>query len=326
MARIIPPSEIGSPNLDGRRVAIFGYGNQGRAQALNLRDSGVDLIIGQREGKSADLAREDAMIVFPVDEAASRCDVLMLTLPDESAGDIYRKHIEPNLQEPVTLLFTHGFNIHFGFIQPRPGAGVVLLAPKGQAGAVRNGFLSGTGVPALVAIHRDPNDNAKAIAFGYAEAAGYTRSALYETTFAEETETDLFGEQVVLCGGVIELMKSAFDTLVEAGYSQEMAYFECVHETKIIVDLVMARGLSAMREGISDTAEWGGYLAGPKIVDETTRAKMRGILAEIQSGEFAKTWVEEARSGRPRLKRLRLEESSHPVNEAGDAMRGLLNR
>lgn len=326
MARIIPPEEIGSPSLDGKKVAILGYGNQGRAQALNLRDEGVDLVIGQREGPSADRARDDAMVVFSVSEAVVRADVVMLTLPDETAGDIYREQVAPNLTSGCALLFTHGFNIHFGFIQPPADATVALVAPKGQALAVREGYLGGRGVPGLIAIHQDPNAKAWPIALGYAHAAGYTRSVLFETSFAEETETDLFGEQVVLCGGMIELMKAAFHTLVDAGYSPEMAYFECVHETKLIVDLVIAKGLESMRQGISDTAEWGGYLAGNRIVTDRTRAEMRAILDEIRSGAFARGWVEEARSGKRRHLALREAEASDEVCEVGRTIRSAMNR
>ena len=326
MARIIPPEEIGSPTLDGRKVAILGYGNQGRAQALNLRDEGVDLVIGQREGKSAEHAREDAMVVLPVADAVLRSDVLMLTLPDETAGAIYAAEIAPHLQAGSSLLFTHGFNIHFGFIVPPEGSTVALVAPKGQALAVRNGYVQGTGVPGLIAIHKDPNGQAWEVAFGYAHAAGYTHSVLFETTFAEETETDLFGEQVVLCGGMIELMKAAYHTLVDAGYSPEMAYFECVHETKLIVDLLVAQGLEAMRRGISDTAEWGGYLAGDRIVTDATRAEMRAILGEIRSGAFAKGWVGEALKGKETLTAKRRAEADDDICRTGDSIRSALNR
>lgn len=311
--------------LRGLRVAILGYGNQGRAQALNLRDSGVDVVVGQRPGPSADRAVEDGFEPLRLPEAA-QANVLMLTLPDETAADIYRDEIAPHLQPGQILLFTHGFNVHFGLIAPPPEIGVALVAPKGQARAVRQTYLQNSGVPALIAIHHDPDGQTRPAALAYAACCGYARAGLLETTFKEETETDLFGEQAVLCGGMIDLMLAGFRTLVEAGYSPEAAYFECVHEVKIIVDLLLEKGVSAMREGISDTAEWGGYLAGPKVVNASTRASMNDLLSAIQDGSFARQWVEEARAGKPNLRRLRVERAAPDLERAAEALRSLGSR
>lgn len=327
MARLIPAEEVGTPTLDGLRVAVIGYGNQGRAQALNLRDSGVDLAIGQRPGPSAERAAADGQRVMTVGEAAAWADVLMLTLPDETSGDIYRDEIAPTFQGSAkTLLFSHGFAVHFGFIEPTPDITVALVAPKGQAKAVRDRYLAGSGVAGLIAIHADPDFRAKGTAYGYACAAGYTRCALFETTFREETETDLFGEQAVLCGGIVDLMMAGYHTLVDAGYSPEMAYFECVHETKLIVDLIIEQGIHAMRRGISDTAEWGGYGAGRRLVDDRARQTMAEILSSIQSGRFAQDWVSEARAGKPNLRRLRDEDAKDDIHRVGERLRSVLNR
>lgn len=290
-----------------RKVAILGYGNQGRAQALNLRDSGVDLIIGQREGKGAEAAREDGFAPIPIREATREADVLMLTLPDEFMGDIYRTDIEPAISPGQTLLFSHGFAILYRQIVPPERVGVALVSPKGQAAGVRGTYLEGSGVPALIAVHQG---DSRPIALSYAWACGYTRSLIIDTTFKEETETDLFGEQAVLCGGMIDIIKAGYQTLIEAGYSQEAAYFECVHETKLIIDLLVAKGLPEMRRAISDTAEFGGYLAGPRLVADETRAEMKRILSEIQTGAFAEKWIQEAKSGKPELLRMRADEAA----------------
>jgi len=289
-----------------KRVAVIGYGNQGRAQALNLRDSGVDVIIGQRQGRGFDQALADGFQPVPIAEAVRLADVMMLTLPDELMGSIYSAEIEGGLREGQTLLFSHGFAIHYRQIVPPGFVGVALVSPKGQAAGVRVMYEQGSGVPALIGVHQG---DARPVALSYAWACGYTRSLIVDTTFREETETDLFGEQAVLCGGMIEIIKAGFDTLVEAGYSEEAAYFECVHETKLIVDLLVARGLGEMRRAISDTAEFGGYLAGPRLVTDETRAEMRRVLADIQSGAFARRWVDEAAAGKPELTRLRAEEA-----------------
>lgn len=288
-------------------VAVIGYGNQGRAQALNLRDSQVGVVIGQRPGRGFDQAVEDGFAPEPIAEAVQIADVLMLTLPDELMGAIYQAEIEPHLRAGQTLLFSHGFAIHYQQIVPPPFVNVALVSPKGQAAGVRGRYLEGSGVPALIGVHQG---YARPIALSYAWACGYTRSLIVDTTFREETETDLFGEQAVLCGGMIEIIKAGFQTLVDAGYSEEAAYFECVHETKLIIDLLVARGLGEMRKAISDTAEFGGYLAGPRLVTDQTRAEMRRILDDIQRGDFSRTWIEEAANGKPRMQEFRAEEGA----------------
>ncbi len=301
-----------------KKVAILGYGNQGRAQALNLRDSGVDLIIGQRQGRGFDQSRTDGFEPVPISEATKQADVLMLTLPDELMGPIYKSEIEAHLRPGQTLLFSHGFAILYRQIVPPPDIDVALVSPKGQAAGVRGMYEQGKGVPALIAVHQG---DAKGVAMSYAWACGYTRSLIVETSFKEETETDLFGEQAVLCGGMIELIKAGFQTLIEAGYSEEAAYFECVHETKLIIDLLVARGLGEMRKAISDTAEYGGYLAGPRLITEDTKREMKRILEEIQSGAFAQKWVEEANAGKPFLTAKRDEEINSRLDQVGIRIR-----
>lgn len=303
-------------------IAILGYGNQGRAQALNLRDSGAEVIIGQREGKSAEKARDEGFPVLPVSEAVAKAKTLMLTLPDETMGSIYKSQIEPFLTEGQTLLFSHGFAIRFGTIVPPKTVHIGLVSPKGQAAGVRGRYLEGKGVPALIAAQPADDAHALAVCKAYAELCGYARTLLIPTSFAEETETDLFGEQAVLCGGVIELVKTAFEVLVEAGYSKESAYFEVFHELKLIVDLMNREGLGNMRKGISDTAEWGGYLSGPKLVTLETKEAMKAILSRIQSGEFAQGWVQEAEQNqKKRLLELRAQEAAHPIEEVGEKLR-----
>lgn len=307
--------------LEGIKVAVLGYGNQGRAQALNLRDSGVDLRIGQRDGRGATQARDDGFNVISIQEAVAEADILMLTLPDEHMGEIYTADIAPSLRAGQTLLFSHGFAIHYRQIVPPSDVDVALVSPKGQARGVRERYLAGSGVPGLVAVHQDATGQALTTALAYAAACGYSRSLVLETTFAEETETDLFGEQAVLCGGIIDIIRSGYDTLVAAGYQPEMAYFECVHETKLIIDLLVERGLADMRRAISDTAEWGGYLAGPRLVNDETRATMQALLDAIQSGEFAEGWVAEAKAGKPRLHALRQAEADSGVEQIGGELR-----
>jgi ketol-acid reductoisomerase len=321
MAHRFAPEDFPAEPLRDLRVAVLGYGNQGRAQALNLRDSGVDVMIGQREGGSADRARADGFAVHSVADAVAASDVMMLTLPDERMGDVFAADIAPHLRAGQALLFSHGFAIRFGLIQPPADVDVALVSPKGQARGVRERYLAGSGVPGLVGVHQDATGRALEIALCYAAACGYSRSLVLETTFAEETETDLFGEQAVLCGGIIELIKAGYDTLVEAGYQPEMAYFECVHETKLIIDLLVERGLVDMRRAISDTAEWGGYLAGPRLVDERTRDEMRRLLAAIRDGSFAAGWVSEAEQGKPRLHGFRDAETRSGLEAVGAELR-----
>lgn len=302
-------------------TAILGFGNQGRAQALNLRDSGIGVIIGQREGASADRARAEGFPVLDLAGAVKASQTLMLTLPDETMGDIFAQEIRPHLRPGQTLLFSHGFAIHFGFITPPAEIPCGLVSPKGQARGVRDRYLAGSGVPALLAQMPPGEPHAKSVCLAYAEACGYSKSLLVETSFKEEAETDLFGEQAVLCGGVIDLVKASFETLVEAGYSPESAYFEVFHELKLIVDLMNREGLAEMRRSISDTAEWGGYLAGPKIVTQDTKVALRQLLDRIQDGSFARDWVEEARQGKTRLHQMRSEEAGLEIEEVGVRLR-----
>lgn len=321
MARRFTSDDFPTAPLEGKQVAVLGFGNQGRAQALNLRDSGIDVLIGQRAGASAERARSEWFQVVEVAEAVRMADVLMLTLPDESMGTIYAESIAPHLRPGQTLLFSHGFAIRFGSIVPPADVDVALVSPKGQARGVRDRYLAGSGVPGLVGVHQDTTGNALKTALGYAVACGYSRSLVLETTFAEETETDLFGEQAVLCGGIIDVIKAGFETLVDAGYQPEMAYFECVHETKLIVDLLVERGLADMRKAISDTAEWGGHLAGPRLVTEQTRKEMRALLAEIRSGQFAQGWIEEAAHGKAKLREFRAVEEQSELELVGQELR-----
>jgi len=320
---IYDQSDADLTHLSGKKVAVIGYGNQGRAHALNLRDSGCDMMIGQREGGSADRARADGFEPVPVREAAA-CDVLIVTLPDESAAEIYRAEIAPTLRPGATLGFVHGFNIRFGFIEPPEPVDVVMIAPKGPGSLVRSIYLEGKGIPALVAIHQDTTGHARETALAWAAGIGCTRAGVVETTFACETETDLFGEQVVLCGGVSALTKAAFETLVDAGYDPVFAYLECVHELKQVVDLVYTRGLSAMRDAISNTAEYGDLSRGPRLVTDAVREEMRRILAEIQDGRFANEWIEEYREGGKRFRAMHDADVGTPYEKAGEQVRALM--
>ncbi|MFQ5413491.1 MAG: ketol-acid reductoisomerase [Phycisphaerae bacterium] len=323
--------------LRDRCVAVIGYGNQGRAHALNLRDSGVAVVVGQRSGGSRDRAVSDGFDVRSVADAAGAGDVIVVTLPDESAADIYREHVAPVLaaapgragrgasgRPTRTLGFVHGFNIRYGFIEPPAGVDVVMVAPKGPGTLLRSLYVAGKGLPALMAIHRDVSGCACATALAWASAIGSTRAGVVETTFASETETDLFGEQVVLCGGVTALTKAAFETLVDAGYAPEFAYLECVHELKQIVDLMYARGLSGMRDRISNTAEYGDLTRGPRIITERVRREMKRILDDIRSGAFAREWIAEYRAGGRRFRALHDADVDSAYERAGDAVRGLM--
>ena len=306
--------------LRDRRVAIIGYGNQGRAHALNLRDSGIKVIIGQRAGKSFESARADGFEPASVASAAGACDLLILTLPDESAAATFAAEVAPALKAGQTLGFVHGFNIRFGFIEPHKGVDVVMIAPKGPGSLLRSLYLEGKGLPALLAVHQDASGRAKQTALAWAAGIGSTRAAVIETTFAEETETDLFGEQVVLCGGVTALCKAAFATLVEAGYQPEFAYLECVHELKQIVDLIYERGLSGMRDRISNTAEYGDLTRGPRVIGDAARAEMQRILDEVRSGAFAREWIAEHRAG-ARFKKLHNADLDTLFERAGKTVR-----
>jgi ketol-acid reductoisomerase len=310
--------------LQGKTVAVVGYGSQGHAQAQNLRDSGVKVIIGLRPGKSWQQAEEDGFEVVSVEEAAQRADVIQILLPDERQGQVYREAIEPHLREGQVLLFSHGFNIHFGQIVPPSFVDVAMVAPKGPGHLVRRVFTEGGGVPGLVAVHQDASGQALKVALAYAKGIGCTRAGVIETTFREETETDLFGEQAVLCGGVSALVKAGFETLVNAGYRPEIAYFECLHELKLIVDLMYEGGLSRMRYSISDTAEYGDYMTGSRIVTEQTRAEMKKVLEEIQQGQFAKSWILENQANRPVFNAIRNRERNHPIEEVGARLREMM--
>ncbi|MEM8912133.1 MAG: ketol-acid reductoisomerase, partial [Planctomycetota bacterium] len=294
--------------------------------AQNLRDSGCDVIIGQREGSANyDLAVSHGFKPLPIDEATKAADVVNVLLPDEVQGDIYKAHIEPNLAAGNVLMCSHGFNIHFGQIEPPKGIDTLLVAPKGPGHLVRSEYEKGGGVPCLIALGEGAADSTKQIGLAYAKGIGGTRGGVIETTFAEETETDLFGEQVVLCGGVSELVKAGFETLVEAGYQPEMAYFECMHELKLIVDLLYQGGLSYMRYSISNTAEYGDYVSGPRVITPETKAEMKRILDDIQCGEFARKWISENRAGAPFFKATRRRERLHGVEQVGIGLRRMMN-
>lgn len=305
-------------------VAILGYGNQGTAHAKNLRDSGIDVIVGQRPGKSADRANSDGFKPVSLADATSKAKLVILALPDESAGELYLEHIAPKLHAGQTIGFVHGFNIRFEFIKPPADVDVIMIAPKGPGTLVRSLYLEGKGLPALMAIHQDASGRAKQTALAWAAGIGATRAAVVETTFACETETDLFGEQVSLCGGLTSLTKAAFDTLVEAGYEPEFAYLECVHELKQIVDLLYERGLSGMRERISNTAEYGDLTRGPNLINESVKAEMKRILADIRSGAFAKEWIAEHRAGGAKFRSLHNADVDTAYERAGRTVRSLM--
>jgi len=317
-------ADLKGKELPKLRTAVLGYGNQGRAHALNLRDSGFDVMVGQRPGPGAQAARSDGFNPRPIAEVSSEADLLILSLPDESAGAIYQEHISPTLRAGQTLGFVHGFNIRFGFINPPDDVDVVMVAPKGPGTLVRSNFQQGRGLPALVAVHQDATGNAWRTALAWAAGIGSLRAGAIETTFASETETDLFGEQAVLCGGVTALTKAAFDTLVEAGYEPEFAYLECVHELKQIADLIYKRGLSAMREKVSNTAEYGDLTRGPRVITDETRREMRRILDEIRNGSFAEEWIREYRSGGVNFRKLFEADVDTPYEKAGENVRALM--
>lgn len=322
--KLVSSKEIEAAGLASRRTAIVGYGNQGRAHALNMRDSGVDVTVGQRPGSRFNIAQEDGFSPLPVEEAVAGADLVVLALPDESAAEVFQASVEPTLRPGSALGFVHGFNIRFGFIRPRSDTDIVMVAPKGPGTLLRSLFLEGRGLPALVAMERDATGSARQIALGWAAAIGAGRSAVVETTFAAETETDLFGEQAVLCGGVTALCKAAFETLVEAGYEPELAYLECVHELKQIVDLIYADGLTAMRRRISNTAEYGDLTRGPRLISKEVRAAMSHILQEIRNGSFAEEWLAEHKSGGTRFRALEQADAQGAFEHAGEAVRRLM--
>jgi ketol-acid reductoisomerase len=311
--------------LKGKKIAIVGYGSQGHAHALNLRDSGLDVTVGLYEGsKSWSKAQDAGLKVMTVRDAAAACDVVMILVADHIQADLYNNEIAPSMKPGKTLMFAHGFNIHFQFIQPPAGVDVSMVAPKAPGHRVRELFTEGVGVPALVAVQQDASGKALQNALAYALGLGCLKAGVIETTFREETESDLFGEQSVLCGGVSELIRAGFETLTEAGYAPEIAYFECLHELKLIVDLIYEGGLSYMRYSVSDTAEYGDYTRGPRLVNAQTRQEMKKILAEIQSGEFAREWMEENRTGRKKFLAMREAQRDQPIERVGRELREMM--
>ncbi len=311
--------------LEGKTIANIGYGSQGRAHARNLQDSGCDVIVGLRDGStSRPIASEDGLTVATVPDAVAEADVVMILAPDEEQPAIFMREIAPKLKPGAYLVFAHGFAIHFGTIAPPAGHGVFMVAPKGPGNLVRSEYEAGRGVPCLIAVAQDPTGHARAMALAYASAIGGGRAGILETTFKEECETDLFGEQAVLCGGLTALVRAGFETLTEAGYAPEMAYFECMHEVKLIVDLMYARGIEGMRDGISNTAKFGDYTRGSRIVTADTKAEMKRILSEIQSGAFAQEWVAEHAAGKPRFAQFRKQWAAHPIEAVGAKLRGLM--
>ena len=326
MARMYYDADANLDLLAGKTIAIVGYGSQGHAHALNLKDSGMNVIVGLYPGsKSAIKAKESGLTVHTVEEAAKLADFIMILLPDEVQKTVYTNEIAPHLTEGKVLAFAHGFNIHFAQVVPPSTVDVVMIAPKGPGHLVRRTYEQGEGVPALFAVYQDASGQARDRAMAYAKGIGGTRAGVLETTFREETETDLFGEQVVLCGGLSALIKSGFETLVEAGYQPELAYFECLHEVKLIVDLIVEGGLAKMRDSISNTAEYGDLTRGPRIVTDDTRAEMRKILREIQTGQFAREFVLENQSGKPGFTAMRRREAEHPIEEVGKDLRAMFS-
>ncbi len=326
MAKMYYDSDANLDLLANKTVAIIGYGSQGHAHALNLKDSGINSIVGLYPGsKSAAKAKDAGLTVYPVAEAAKLADWIMILLPDEVQKTVYKNEIEPNLTAGKVLSFAHGFNIHFGQVVPPPDVDVVMVAPKGPGHLVRRTYEQGEGVPCLFAIYQDASGQARDRAMAYAKGIGGTRAGILETTFREETETDLFGEQAVLCGGLSALIKAGFETLIEAGYQPELAYFECLHEVKLIVDLVVEGGLATMRDSISNTAEYGDYTRGPRIVTAATKAEMKKILSEIQSGQFAREFVLENQAGKPGFTAMRRQEAEHPIEDVGKNLRAMFS-
>ena len=325
MAKIYYQGDVDRAYINNKTVAIIGYGSQGHAHALNLRDSGVKVVVGLYAGsKSAEKARRKKLEVLDVAEAAARADIITILVPDEKAPAVYSE-MQPRLGKGKLVLFAHGFNIHFKQVVPSADVDVAMVAPKGPGHRVRELYCEGVGVPALLAVHQDPSGTARQTALAYADALGALKAGLIETTFQEETESDLFGEQAVLCGGTSALIKAAFTTLVEAGYQPEVAYFECLHELKLIVDLIQQGGLAYMRYSVSDTAEYGDLTRGPMVVDDHVRATMKKILADVQSGAFAREWVEENKKGRPNMNRLRKQEAEQPIEQVGKKLREMMS-
>ena len=322
MAKMYYTEDAERKYLEGKKVAVIGYGSQGHAHALNLKESGFDVRVGLYEGsKSKERAAAAGLKVMNTDEAVKEADLVMVLVNDETQAKLYNNDIKPYLKKGATLAFAHGFNIHYGQIVPPADVDVIMVAPKAPGHTVRSTYLDGFGVPMLIAVYQDATETAKQTALAYADAIGGTRAGVLETTFKEETETDLFGEQAVLCGGVCALMKAGFDTLVEAGYQPESAYFECMHEMKLIIDLVVKEGMSFMRNSISDTAEYGDYTAGPRVITDETRKAMKGILSDIQQGNFAKEWILENQANRPHFNAMRRMQKEHLSETVGAELR-----
>jgi ketol-acid reductoisomerase len=312
--------------LDGKTVAILGFGSQGHAHALSLKDSGVDVVVGLREDSaSVDKARADGLRVESIADAASEGDVVMVLLPDEKQAEVWASEISDGIAPGNLLMFAHGFTIHFGQIDPGPEVDIGMVAPKGPGHLVRRQFVSGEGVPGLIAIHQDATGNARDLVLAYAKGIGCTRAGVIETTFKDETETDLFGEQAVLCGGVSELVRAGYETLVDAGYDPRLAYFECLHELKLIVDLMYEKGITGMRYSISNTAEYGDLTRGKRIIGDPTREAMQQVLAEIQSGDFAREWIAENQAGQESFQRMRAEQKDHQIEREGKELRSMMD-
>src|SRR4030043_165310 len=324
MVKIYYDKDADRKVLKGRKITVVGYGGQGHAHINNLKESGMDVVVGEIKGPNWEKAIKAGFRVMAASEAAKKADVIMMLVPDEDMADIYGTEIAPNIKKGVYLGFAHGFNIHFGQIVPPSDVNVFMVAPKGPGHLVRSEYLKGSGVPCLIAIQQDPSKKTKKVALAYASAIGGGRAGVIETTFREETETDLFGEQVVLCGGLTSLIMAGYETLVEAGYSPEMAYFECLHEVKLIVDLIYEGGISTMRYSISNTAQYGDLTRGPRIITEETKKEMKKILDEVQSGQFAKEWVLECRANKPVFNALTKKGEQHPIEEVGAKLRAMM--
>ncbi|GEK34352.1 ketol-acid reductoisomerase [Kurthia sibirica] len=324
MVKMYYNQDINEAVLEGKKIAVIGYGSQGHAHALNLKESGFDVCVGIRAGGSAERAKNDGLEVKSVKEAAKEADVIMILLPDEKQKEVYDNEIVEGLQAGNALVFAHGFNIHYGQIVPPADVDVFLIAPKGPGHLVRRTYQAGAGVPALIGIYQNATGNAKDLALAWAKGVGAARAGVLETTFKEETETDLFGEQAVLCGGAVELVKAGFETLVEAGYQPEIAYFECFHELKLIVDLMYEGGIANMNYSISDTAEWGEYVSGPRVVTSASKAAMKEVLNDIQSGKFAKEWIAENDNDRPQYSVAKKAVADHQIEEVGEKLRAMM--
>ncbi|MFC7321320.1 ketol-acid reductoisomerase [Halobacillus campisalis] len=324
MAKVYYHNDIQDEVLKNKKVSVVGYGSQGHAHAQNLKESGYNVVVGLRKGKSWDKAEEDGLEVKSVAEAVAESDVVMVLLPDEHQPKVFEEEIKPNLKDGAALAFAHGFNVHFNQVVPPSNVDVFLVAPKGPGHLVRRTFEEGAGVPALFGVEQDVTGEAREVALAYAKGIGGGRAGVLETSFQEETETDLFGEQAVLCGGLSSLVKAGFETLTEAGYQPEVAYFECMHELKLIVDLMYEGGLEGMRYSISDTAQWGDFVSGPRVINEDTKARMKDVLSDIQTGKFAKGWIIENQVNRPEFNATNALENNHQIEKVGKELRELM--